>query len=65
MFRQIRQQIDNEENYINVKYNIIDNVNNISKKDLSILFKLYWKKYWNFEKKQLIRHIYWLKGFCQ
>jgi len=41
MFRQIRQQIDNEENYINVKYNIIDNVNNISKKDLSILFKLY------------------------
>jgi len=65
MFRQIRQLIDKEKDYKNVKYLIIDNVDKLSKKDLSILFVSYGKKYWRFEKLQLIRHIYWLKWFCQ
>ncbi len=65
MFRQIRQELDKENDYLDIKYLIIDNIDKLSKKDLSILFIYYWKKYWKFEKLQLVRHIYWLKWFCQ
>ena len=58
MFRQLKQKIENNKNYLKVKYEIIDNLDNLDKKQKQEIYKTYKKQYGKVELWYLLRSIY-------
>ena len=58
MFRQIRQELDKENDYLDIKYLIIDNIDKLDNKQKKEIYKTYKKQYGKVELWYLLRSIY-------
>ncbi len=61
MTKKLLKKIEMERDYLNVKFEIIDNINSLSSRQREKIFHLYWKKYWNKELWNLLRSIFSFK----
>ncbi len=57
-FRQLRQKIDNVDNYLKVKFDIVDNFDKLDKKEKQKIICKYGKKFGKAEKWWLCRAIF-------
>jgi hypothetical protein len=57
-YRQLRQLIDKSSNYLKCKWEIVDNIDNLSNKEKQKIYKYYKKKFGGNELWFLLRSIY-------
>ena len=58
MYKELKKKIENEKDYLKVKYEIIDNLDNLDNKQKKEIYKTYKKQYGKVELWYLLRSIY-------
>lgn len=58
MFRQLKNEIKNNNNYLEVKFTIIDNIDKLNNKQKKEIYKTYKKQYGKVELWYLLRSVH-------